>query len=699
MSILTRNKTCFFVVFWLFFMQLAWSQTEENKHELIQQRIEYLSENLETEDIALEQITEDLYFFIDHKINLNKTNGEDLKALQLLTDIQIVALLNHRKQFGKLISIYEIQAIPYWDLMTINLILPFIFVDDKFDQLQVSFREALKYGTFEMFLRYQRVLEDRRGYQDVPDSVLFNSNSYYHGNPDRYYTRMRFKYRNNISVGITAEKDPGEVFFRGINRYGFDFYSAHAFYQGGKYLRTVALGDYQLQIGQGLNLWTGHAFNKTSDVINIKKNARGLRPYASIDEVRFLRGAAAEVAYKNWHLTTFGSVKRVSATIQETLDAFSEEEEFASAINLTGLHRTNSEMARKNSLQERIFGGYAQYKTAALQVGLSAVHHSYDIEFNRAPQPYNQFDFRGRELMNVGIDYNYVYKNANFFGEVVRSGSGAIGMLHGALIALDPKLSLSLLYRKYPRDFHTFYAQGFRDNSRTQNEEGFYTGLFWKMHKKLTWDNYLDIYRFPWLRFQVNAPSQGYEFLSQMTYKPDKKLEIYARFRQRIRQRNSRINEGTIRQIEDVIQRNYRLHFSYKASESITLKSRLEFVGIHRKSMDFERGFLIYQDVIYKPKSSPISLSLRYAVFDTDSFDTRIFAFESNMLNVFYIPAHSGQGMRAYAMLRYKFAKRFDLWVRYSIFSYDNVSTIGSGPERIEGNRKSDIGVQLRMRL
>ena len=108
---------------------------------------------------------------------------------------------------------------------------------------------------------------------------------------------------------------------------------------------------------------------------------------------------------------------------------------------------------------------------------------------------------------------------------------------------------------------------------------------------------------------------------------------------------------------------------------------------------------MIYQDIIFKPKSSPISLSLRYAVFDTDSYDARIYAFESNMLNVFYIPAHSGKGMRAYALLRYQFAKRFDLWVRYGIFLYEDINSIGSGAEGISGNRKSDIGIQLRMRI
>lgn len=671
----------------------------EEKSEIIQQRIEYLAENLEAEDVVLEQITEELYYYIDHPINLNKTDGEDLRNLGLLTDVQILSLVNHRKRFGKFISIYEIQAIPYWDLLTIRMVLPFIRVDDRFDQLHVSLKEMLKYGNGEVLLRYQRNIEAKRGYTDVPDSILNNSNSYYRGNPDRYYARTRFTYRNNFSLGVTMEKDPGEEFFRGSNKYGFDFYSAHAFYQGGKYLRTVALGDYQMQIGQGLNLWTGYAFNKTADVVNIKKNARGLRPYASVDETRFLRGAALEVGLGKFSLTAFGSVKGVDATLQTLLDTLNQEEQFASAINMTGLHRTNSEISRKNALQERIFGGYAQYKSAAFNAGVAVVHHSYDQVFNRPVLPYNQFDFRGKELLNISADYSYVFKNTNIFGEVVRSGSGAIGFLQGAMIALDSRVSLSVLYRQYPRDFHTFYAQGFREGSRTQNESGMFVGLFWKMSSRWSMNTYFDFFRFPWMRFQVDAPSDGNEFLTQFTYKPSRNFELYARFREQNRARNSRFSDGTVTPIENVKQRNYRLHLSYKVSESITLKSRVEYVTVDRKSSEGQKGVLLYQDIVYKPKNFPVDLSLRYALFETDGYDSRIYAFENNMLNVFYIPAHAGTGMRAYALLRWTFAKRFDLWVKYGLFLYQNIKSIGTGPERIDGNRKSDIGVQLRIKF
>ncbi|MEZ4759397.1 MAG: hypothetical protein R2810_06365 [Flavobacteriales bacterium] len=60
------------------------------------------------------------------------------------------------------------------------------------------------------------------------DSLRRNSRLYL-GPSYKLYTRYRFRYRQNISFGITAEKDEGEEFFTGAQPDGFDFYSAHLF--------------------------------------------------------------------------------------------------------------------------------------------------------------------------------------------------------------------------------------------------------------------------------------------------------------------------------------------------------------------------------------------------------------------------------------------------------------------------------------
>lgn len=684
------------LVFFLLFQLLAVSVIGQTRQEVVQQRIEFISEQLESEEVDLTDVTASLNYYLDHPLNLNSATREQLQELGLLTDVQINDLLLHRKLFGKFISVYELQVLKYWDLSVIQLVLPFIRIDDKLDQVHLSLKEALKYGKFEVFLRYQTIPEPKAGYERVPDSVLQTSNKYYYGNADRYYARFRYSYRTNISIGVTAEKDPGEQFFRGAQKNGFDFYSAHAYYKGGKYLRGVAVGDFQVQLGQAVNFWSGYAFNKTADVTNIKKNAQALRPYTSVDESRFMRGVGIDLGYKNWGLTLFGSQKRVDGSVVS--DSLLDEFEFVSSINLSGLHRTNSEIERKHTLTERILGSNLRYQKGGFQAGVAAISQGYTRPFSRDTFPYSQFDFRGKQLTSISADYSYVWRNMNFFGEVSRAHEQKdVALLQGLIVALDSRASLSLMYRNYGKAYHTFYNNAFSEGSRTQNENGIYMGLRVKLGSMWTLNTYYDVFQSKWLKYQVDAPSTGHEFLIQPSFKPSKQLEIYARFRQQLRQKNSRNSDGTITAIEDVFQRNYRLNLSYQVSEAVTLKSRIEYVTIHRASNTPEQGMLFTQDIVVRPKSSPIDLAFRYALFDTDSYDSRLYSFESNALYVFSVPAYYYQGSRAYLMVRYTFLRKFDLWVRYGNFIYSNRTSLSSGSEEITGNRKSDITVQLRM--
>lgn len=692
MRFILRNSVLLLLLLW------STSVFSQEKSEVIQQRIELISEQLESENVDILYLVEVLSILYDNPLNLNSATKESLQEMGLLTDIQINNLLLHRRMFGKFISIYELQALEYWDMSTIELILPFVKVDDKLDQLHVGLKEAIQQGKFEAYFRYQTNIEDKAGYADVPDSILSTSNSYYHGNKDRYYSRLRFSYRTNLSVGITAEKDPGEAFFRDANKNGFDFYSAHAFYKGGKYVKSVALGDYQVQIGQGLNFWSGYAFAKTADVTNVKKSANSIKPYTSVDETRFLRGAATELGYKNFSLVAFGSVKQVDGT--ENLDSLSAEEAIISSINLSGLHRTNSEIARKNSLQERIIGGNLKFETRGLQVGLAAVYQGYDKPFIRDTVAYNKYDFRGKETMGISGDYSWVYRNFNFFGELSMSThSGGLAGIQGILFSIDRYASMSLVYRNYSKEYQTFYNAGFGETRSTRNERGLYAGLSANLSRSFKVNTYLDVFRFPWLKYQIDGPSDGHEFMIQPTYRPNRRLEVYARFREQRKERNSRWSDGTVTPLEDVLQRNYRINLSYQVSESFQIKSRIEYVTVDRESVGPESGMIFTQDVLFKPKSFPLDFSLRYALFDTDSYDTRIYSYENNALYVFSVPSYYYQGSRAYALIRYTFFRKFDLWVRYGVSIFANRKSIGSGPEAIDGNTKSDLTVQLRIKL
>ena len=689
------------VVAIIFYLSLGFVFAQD-KGEIIQQRIEFISEQLQSEEIDLTNIVEQLDFFYESKINLNTTNGEDLEQLYLLTQVQINDLLLHRKAFGKYITIYELQSLKYWDLTTIQLVLPFVKVDDKLDNLHITFKEAMKEGKFELFLRYQPIFQQKQGYEKVSDSLLQNSNNYYYGNSDRYYSRFRYTYKSNISVGFTGEKDPGEQFFKGSQKNGFDFYSAHAFFKGGKYISAAVVGDYQVQVGQGLNIWSSYAFGKTADIATMKRTANPLKAYTSVDEARFLRGAAVDLSYRNFDLLLFASRKKVDAAT--IADSNFEDLELISTIDLSGLHRTNREISKMNGLTESIAGANLRYAFRGLKLGGTFVYQGYDKDFVKTVQNYNQFDFRGKSMVSGSLDYSYVFKNINFFGEVARNFNdyqgkkqGGLAMVHGALISLDAKASIGILYRNYACDYQTFYNAGFSEGSNTQNEKGLYAGLKLKLNSKWSLNGYADIFQFPWMKYLVDAPSSGHEFLIQPVYKPNKIFEVYGRFRQQLRQKNSRDSDGTVTEIEDVLQRNYRFNLTYTVNEFFTLKSRIEYVTLNRKSNKPEDGIMFTQDFVFRPKSFPLDIALRYALFDTDSYDTRMYSFENNALYVFAVPAYYYQGSRAYILVRYSFARHFDLWVRYGEFLYNNRNSVSSGAEEIKGTRKSDFVVQLRI--
>jgi hypothetical protein len=148
-----------------------------------------------------------------------------------------------------------------------------------------------------------------------------------------------------------------------------------------------------------------------------------------------------------------------------------------------------------------------------------------------------------------------------------------------------------------------------------------------------------------------------------------------------------------------VLQRNYRLNVSYAISEYFTIKSRVEFITVDRESVGRERGMLLSQDVLYRPKNFPVDVALRYAIFDTDSYDARLYTYENNALYAFATPAYFYTGSRAYILIRWSFLKKCDLWVRYGNFIYANRKSIGTGPEEIQGPQKTDITVQLRVKF
>lgn len=669
-------------------------QYSEELKEDIQDILESISEE-SGESFNYDAFLEQLYDYTRKPLNLNRASYDDLLNFRLLTPEQADAIIRHREKFGDFISIYELQSVVNMDLATINRILPFVTVKGDIDDYQVqSVKQLLFEGDFELYFRYSQILEKQAGYEPLDSG---ETGQRYLGNPSKIYSRFRYSFPNKLSYGFTVEKDAGEELFKGSQPRGFDFYSGHVFVKNVSIFKNIALGDYEVKIGQGLVLYSGFGFGKSPMATNIKKTSETLRPYTSVDENNFLRGAAATIEAGDFEITGFFSRDRKDANILET-DTL-EDELIAQATSLqeSGQHRTESEVADKDAITQTVAGGYIKYEKRASHIGISAVHTRLSAPLQKSYQPYNQFEFSGKLLTNFGADYAWLVKNFYFFGEFAMTQDFNIATLHSVIASLDPKVDLALSYRYYQRDYFSFFANPFGESRKPYNEQGIYGGITVKPGKGFQLDTYIDYYKFPWLRSGVDAPSSGVDFLAQLTWAISKKIQLYGRYKNEVKGENLPDNSGTLNEITGIGKQNIRFNVSYKISESVSFENRFEYV-IYNDGIK-ENGYLIYQDIAYKALSFPLSVSARFALFDTKSYDSRAYAYEDDVLYYYSIPAYYYKGTRFYVVLRCNVFRNMDVWLKFAQTYLSNQKTIGSGLDEIDGNVKSEIRMEARWRF
>ncbi|MFN5621910.1 MAG: hypothetical protein ACK478_11455, partial [Flavobacteriales bacterium] len=280
-----------------------------------------------------------------------------------------------------------------------------------------------------------------------------------------------------------------------------------------------------------------------------------------------------------------------------------------------------------------------------------------------------------------------------------RSQNGGFSMINGLVAAVHPRLTISAVHRHFGKDFQNTKANVFGENSLTaSNERALYTGIQANLNSKVTLTAYADLIRYPWLRYRVDAPSLAKDYLAQLNYKPDKKNEIYLRYRRRQNVQNVTGDEAYITSPQPLLQQNWRIHAAYQAHPNVQMRTRAEW-SFYENSTGSSRGFMVYQDINYKRLGSRITYSLRYALMDSPDWNTRIYAYENDVLYAFSILPYYGRGSRIYGMIKVDVARGIDFWARYGAFLYDQTREITAETADPTEVIKSDIHLQLRFQF
>ncbi|MDR0982626.1 MAG: helix-hairpin-helix domain-containing protein [Culturomica sp.] len=620
-------------------------------------------------------------------LNVNSADFNDLKKLFFLSDTQIDNILEFRRRNGRFLHFRELTLVNGVSSSDLEKISPFIIIGDG--KGSEHFKSSHSAPFHEYIQRVSTKLPQQQGYKTE------NKDSRFEGAPFGVLVKYKMKARSRWQIGLTLENDAGESYFTRHQRYGFDFLSAHVAFTGRKRVKRLVVGDFRSQMGQGLVMWSGFSSGKSSLVVSNEKSANTVAPSTSTDENRFLRGVAASVVLnRNLTVNSFFSSKKTDGNVNLP-DSLSEEDMITATVYESGYHRNRKECEKKHRLRELTLGGSLEWNTMYFKLGFNGIYYNFTPSITRSGNIYNKYDDDGRRRFLGSVDYKIGVHNLYFFGETAVSDNGSIATVNGLRFNGSGKLAMSVLYRRYDKRYISRYASGFAEYSNTTNEEGIYVGLNLNLARDLNFNFYYDRFRFFAPRYGAFLPDNGYEFLTEMVYAKKDKFSHSLRYKREVKPENhkNRVVEST-----DRVKDNLKYIMTYHVSGRFATNVGVSFTH-YKKAEVNENGMMLYNDWVYTSVSTDFKVQCRFAYFDTDSYQSRIYAYENNVLYGYSFPAAYGKGVRAYMNSRLKCGKRFTFYAKFGVFYYPDRATIGSGLSQVDGNKTYDLSLQIRIRL
>lgn len=633
--------------------------------ETLEKLLEAVGENI-TEDTDILEFQEDLEKYKRFPLNINTATVEELMKLHILNELQANQIVLYRKKTGAILSLYEMTAIDGINQNILQKIEPFICFAAPVSPITEEKNTNLLF------------IKTTRSFSNASTTESKNE-----GSMERLYLRYKHS-QKNCQYGFVAEKDPGEAFFKKSNKHGFDYNSVFANFRIGNNGSRLFIGDYHVRFGLGLVAWQGFSIGKSAETTQVFRSNQGIKSYNSTDENQFFRGVAGLIRKRNITISPFLSFHKLDANI-DTVD----NSKHFQAFQTSGYHRFGSELTGENTLNEFSGGGNIEYSFNQWIMGITTIFNHFNIALDRNNEPYNLFLPEGKNHLVSGIHWKRTLKNTLSFGEIAFCKNNGKAFITGIMTKPAPNVELSLIYRNINKSYFSYYSNAFSESSKTNDEKAFYLGIKVSPVSQWTIWGYADLFKHNWIKYTTSGPSNGTEFLVQMAYQPSKEKTYTLRYfqedkDQRAISKNSKYNE---------IQTIKRLRFDYLLilNRQINLKSRLEYINYSKENT--ENGYLAYQDFNFKPLHNHFSLNLHLVCFKTDGYDSRLYAFENDVLYSFSIPALYGEGFRECINFQHQINEKFTVWFKISSTQQRTQKT------EIQTNNtsiKSEIKVQIR---
>lgn len=246
-----------------------------------------------------------------------------------------------------------------------------------------------------------------------------------------FYTATKAGW-NDYRTAIVTEKDPYEASY-------LDYCAAGLVVR--EDFRTFALGKYDLDLGSGAMFSSIGSFFQGLD-FQMLSHERGVIPYTATRENGGLFGGV---------LSDSLFLKYTLFYSNQKLDGRVDDSGYARSLDESGAHVDSASRARQDRISEELLGYDLKYDFAGLQVSQTAYFCRYAPPFASA----DSFrEFYGDRFWMTGANLRYFGSNCALFGEAARADRNRFGGLFG-FSAVFPHVDFNLAAKYFPDGFYS----------------------------------------------------------------------------------------------------------------------------------------------------------------------------------------------------------------------------------------------------
>lgn len=607
-------------------------------------------------------------------ININTATREELEQMPFLTSKDVECIAEYIYKYGAVKSMGELAMISELDYFKRRLLSYFTYAGDVSRDKFPSFKNIMKYGKHDIL-----------GSLKVPFYVRKGDEKGYLGYQYKHSLRYDFTYGDYVRLGVLGAQDAGEPFFAGKNSAGYDFYSFYLVMKKLGRIKTLAAGRYRVRFGMGLVINNNYSFGKLGTLSSLGRGGSNIRAHSSRSDANYLQGAAATVSIaKGLDVSAFVSYRKFDATLNSDGNTIA-------TILTSGYHRTETEMSKKNNSSHTLVGGNVDYRFGGFYAGLTGLFVSLDKKLRpKTEAVYRRIYAHGKDFYNVGVNYGYTGNRLSFSGETATGGCGAVATINSLSFSLADNLDIMALQRFYSFNYYSLLSNSFSAGGAVQNESGVYVGVNWKPMIGLNVMAYTDFAYFAWPKYQASNSSRSFDNLLQLNYSKEQWAFAF-RYRLKMRERD---NEDKSRL---VYKDEHRTRFSIAYNGGL-FSSKTQADMAYTKCSVGSFGWMVTQNASLN-LARILNVTATMGYFNTDDYDSRVYAYERGLLYSFYSPAYYGKGMRFAVVASSAFSDVVTIMAKIGTTKYFDRDKIGSSYQQIDSSVATDLELQLNITM